>query len=148
VANHYEYLQSRLELYKVYLENVRKGQSQVPSVSDKKVDKKNPCKKFPHSCLEENGVLAKVNLKLDKAKRELLKKCYYVFTMVSPGKFHVDVRLKKGIDVGLLSKPVELLLDELLRMQEHHQPDLDIDIVTLNVNLLVHLLNTNFMTKT
>jgi len=77
--------------------------------------------------------------------RGALKKCYYAFSMVSPGRFKVELHLKKGVDIQLLKKPIELNLEDLLAMQEKNQTSLAFDYVTLNVNILVHLLNTKFM---
>jgi hypothetical protein len=59
----------------------------------------------------------------------------------------VDIQIKKGIKIAVLDKPIDLYLDELLQMQEHGKTALDVEIVTLNVNLLIHLLNTNFLKK-
>jgi len=148
ITTHHDYLLSRLEMYKLYLENVRKGQSQE-GIKKEKTEKKKEAVivKFSHPELEEMRVITKVNIPLDKTKKDLLKKCTYHFTMVSPGKFQVEVHLKKGVDWSVLNKPIELVLEELLRMQEHGKTDLDLDLVTLNVNLLIHLLNTRFITK-
>jgi len=39
------------------------------------------------------------------------------------------------------------VLEELLKIQEHGQKELELDFVTLNVNFLVHLLNAHFVAK-
>jgi len=101
--------------------------------------------KFTHPELESKGIITKINIPLDKTKLELLKKCSYTFTQLSPGKFQVELHLKKGIEISLLEKPIELILDELLRKQEHGDATLELDDLNLNLNLLIHLLNTHFV---
>jgi hypothetical protein len=142
IEAHHKYLLSRLELYKMYLDNVRAGGQSVVS---KKPEKKKPVAKvlkYTHQELEQLGVISQTNAAV---KRAVLKKCYYAFSMASPGRFKVELHLKKGVDVQLLSKPIELNLEDLLSMQEKGKADLEFEYVTLNVNLLVHLLNTKFM---
>lgn len=143
IQSHHEYLRQRLELYKQYLENVRKGSSQAP-VADKKDDKKKKVQmlKFTHEKLEKDGVITKVDPSIPKA---ILKSCNYTFECVAPGQFEINVVVKKGFDVKVFQKPISLALEELLRMQEHGQQVFTLETVELNVNLLIHLLNTKFM---
>jgi len=112
-----------------------------------KKEKKEVMKKFTHSELESMGVLMKLNFTLDKDHKRLLKKCYYTFTMVTAGKYLVAVHSKKTIIDKMMPKPVEIVLEELLKIQEHGQKELELDFVTLNVNFLVHLLNAHFVAK-
>jgi len=146
IEAHHKYLLSRLELYKMYLDNVRAGQSQQQAaVAAKNPEKKklfDKVLKYTHQELEQNGVISQTNAAV---KRGVLKKCYYAFSMVSPGRFKVELHLKKGVDIQLLKKPIELNLEDLLQMQEKGQASLEFDYVTLNVSILVHLLNTKFM---
>jgi len=146
VKKHSEYLQSRLEMYKIYLENVRKGPPDVAGDKSKKGKEKqvNKMVKFTHNELEKMGVVTHTNPDIQKS---ILQKCYYSFTMVSPGRYTVELHLKKGIDIKLLKKPVELVLEELLHKQEHGETALEMDHVTLSVNLLIHLLNNHFVKK-
>jgi len=141
IQEHHKYLQSRLEMYKMYLENVRKGQA----ASEKQHSKKSASvHKFSHKQLEDLGVISQTSAAVRGA---VLKKCYYAFSMVSPGRFKVELHLKKGIDVKLLKKPIILVLEDLLQMQEKGNSYMDVDYVTLNVNLLIHLLNKRFLAK-
>jgi len=98
--------------------------------------------KMTHEQLEQGGIVTQTNAAV---KRGVLKKCYYAFSMTSPGQFKVELHLKKGVDVKLLKKPIELNLEDLLQMQEKGTSSLEIDYVTLNVNLLIHFLNSKFM---
>ena len=61
IAAHHDYLQSRLDIYKMYLQNVRQGGASregKPEVKKKKV--KNASKRFKFDVLEKSGVIAKV----------------------------------------------------------------------------------------
>lgn len=82
IVHHHSYLVQRLDLYKIYLENARKGGSQQEMLAgskgkkdDKKKDKPKRIK-LGHSELEELGIIETVHPKVEKA---LMKKCYYVF---------------------------------------------------------------------
>jgi len=147
IETHHKYLLSRLELYKMYLENVRKGQSQQLALAAGPVAKEkkkifDTVVKMSHEQLETAGIVTQTNAAV---KRAVLKKCYYGFTMEKPGQFKVELHLKKGVEVKLLKKPIELNLEDLLQMQEKGVGSYEIDYVTLNVNLLIHFLNTKFM---
>jgi len=67
--------------------------------------------------------------------------------LVTAGKYLVAVHSKKTIIDKMMPKPVEIVLEELLKIQEHGQKELELDFVTLNVNFLVHLLNAHFVAK-
>jgi len=41
----------------------------------------------------------------------------------------------------------DIVLEELLSKQEHNETYLDLEYISLNVNLLIHLLNTHFIVK-
>ena len=60
-------------------------------------------------------------------------------------RFFLSVSLKKGVSIPLLSSPFEIVLEDLLRLQEHATPTMPVEAVHLNVNILVHLLNTQFI---
>jgi hypothetical protein len=62
----------------------------------------------------------------------------------TPGKFQVQAVMKAGVEVKVMS-PIELVLEELLTKQEHGTSVLDVDAIQLNINLLIHTLNTHFM---
>jgi len=153
VAAHHEYLQERLGTYKKYLESVRQqtnhtaqaGTSQLvkPKVDNKKKEKET-IHKFTHKQLEDMGIVHQTSAAVRGA---VLKKCYYTFALDSPGRFRVELHLKKGVDLQLLKKPIILVLEDLLQMQEKGHSYMDVDYVTLNVNLLIHLLNKKFLAK-
>ena len=64
---------------------------------------------------------------------------------MSVNTFRVDVSIKKGIEINLPMKPLELDLEELLLMQEEGRHSLKVDMLTLNVNILVYVLNKHFL---
>jgi len=146
ITSHHSYLLQRLELYKIYLENARKGGSQQEALAqkdDKKKKEKPKRIKLGHTELEDLGIIESVH---PKVERSLMKKCYYVFENVAPGRFEISVFMKRGIDISLAA-PIKIVLEELLSMQERNERTLDLESVTLNVNLLVHFLNTKFLSQ-
>jgi Ras GTPase-activating-like protein IQGAP2/3 len=144
---HHKYLSQRLELYKMYLENARKGGAQQAPASlkaqDSFSDKRRPREqKFTHTELEEKGVIVRVD---QSVPASILKQAYYFFRMPSAGRFEITMHVKKGFEVALIKKPIVLLLDDLLKMQEKNETRLELDYIVLNVNLLVHLFNSKFL---
>jgi hypothetical protein len=45
----------------------------------------------------------------------------------------------------VLNEPIYLQLEDLLKMQQNNETRLQMERVWLNVNLLIHFLNTNFL---
>ena len=45
----------------------------------------------------------------------------------------------------MLNEPIYLQLEDLLKMQQNNETRLQMERVWLNVNLLIHFLNTNFL---
>jgi hypothetical protein len=84
VTNHHTYLQGKLEYYKTYLDNVRKGAAQQTTPSSKaapvkgKAEEKKPFKKFTHEEMVSSGVLVKINMALDASKKQYLYVCLCV----------------------------------------------------------------------
>jgi hypothetical protein len=123
-----------------------------------------PSFKISHMELEELKLIEWTDPDLRKA---VLKKCMYKFKMgmflvgltralvidvclqllVNSGEFLVEPKLKKGISFKLLKEPIVLHLDELLRMQQDNETTLKLEYLTLNVNLLVHMLNTRLLAR-
>lgn len=157
ISSHQKYLQSRLDLYKQYLDNVRKGESQsahLPDKAKKNVKKVEPLK-FSHKELEDMGIVCDVDPAI---KKGVLKDCNYLFSEVESGKFKVEVIYTKGINFNVfiifslsylllqvLKEPLILMLENLLKMQQSGQGALELDYVSLDVNLLIHLLNNRFI---
>jgi len=64
----------------------------------------------------------------------------------SVGQYKVQVSIKKGIEIKLPMQPWVIGLEELLVMQEEGKHQLKVDLLTLNVNILIHILNKSFLT--
>jgi len=142
ITAHYLYLESRLELYRVYLDNVRAGGTVMTTTKKKAKDDKKRTHKFSLQQLVDENVVVKVGQEIPK---KVYKKVYFRFTEISPSVFKVDVTIKEGIELNVLDKPLEIGLDELLRKQDAHEDTLDFDVVGLNVNILVRFLNQHFV---
>ncbi len=54
-------------------------------------------------------------------------------------------RRASPICTQVLNEPIYLLLEDLLKMQQNNETRLQMERVWLNVNLLIHFLNTNFL---
>eukprot|EP00475_Leptophrys_vorax_P005130 TRINITY_DN1307_c0_g2_i1.p1 TRINITY_DN1307_c0_g2~~TRINITY_DN1307_c0_g2_i1.p1 ORF type:complete len:901 (+),score=234.58 TRINITY_DN1307_c0_g2_i1:125-2827(+) len=136
IEDHSTYLEGQLDYYRTYLDNVRKGQAQDFGNS-KEYDQ---VYKVSHPKLEEMKVIEWVDPNVSKT----LKKCSYKFTHVGPNTFRVEVYLKKGLKFNDFSQEVKL--DDLLQMKDNLQTTVEMgDYLRLNVNLLIHLLNREFI---
>ena len=153
IREHNTFLQQQLEVYKEYLENVRQNCSSSKPVAKKKPEKtkkKSPSSsssssssarklgpvKFSHNLLEKDGII--IESEVPAERRSSIS---FSFTSPNPGSFEIEV-LYKGRRIAELS----LELDELLERQHNNQLDLELDFLRLNVNLLIYLLNKNFLT--
>jgi hypothetical protein len=136
IEDHSTYLEGQLDYYRTYLDNVRKGQAQDFGTS-KEYDQ---VYKVSHSKLEEMKVIEWA----DPGVAKTLKKCSYKFTHVGPNTFRVEVYLKKAVKFNDFSQEVKL--DDLLQMKDNLQTTVEMgDYLRLNVNLLIHLLNREFI---
>jgi Ras GTPase-activating-like protein IQGAP2/3 len=117
--------------------------------------------KYSHADLLSMQLLASVDAEIPA---KVLKALQYSIEMVVPAtaavnngisgigaatkatpRFFLSVVLKKGLTIPLLASPVEIVLEDLLALQEHATPTMTVESVQLNVNILVHLLNTQFI---
>jgi len=142
ISAHHTYLESRLDLYRMYLENVKKGGTTLKETTKKKVKDEKKSIKFSLQTLLDENVVTKVGSEIPK---KFYKKVYFRFAEVSPAVFKVEVTLKEGIELNVLDKPLDLALDELLRKQEAHEDSLRFDSVELNINILIRFLNQHFV---
>lgn len=141
ISAHHTYLESRLDLYRMYLENVKKGGTTLKEQKKKKEEKKSTSKFSLQTLLDEN-VVTKVGNEIPK---KFYKKVYFRFTETSPTIFKVEVTIKEGIELNVLEKPLEIALDELLRKQDANEDILNFEPVALNVNILIRFLNQHFV---
>ncbi|SPQ93554.1 Ras-GAP domain-containing protein [Plasmodiophora brassicae] len=140
IRNHHEYLQSRLELYRVYLDNVRLGHA-TAKCSAPSPKKEKPARfKISQSELEASGVIVAVDPDVRKA---ILKKTSFTFTATqNPNQFLVTAHYNK---TRAPMSPILFDLEELLDMQSNNQATVNVPNMVLNVNLLIHLLNSRFL---
>lgn len=54
-------------------------------------------------------------------------------------------RRPSPLHTQVLNEPIYLQLEDLLKMQQNNETRLQMERVWLNVNLLIHFLNTNFL---
>jgi len=142
-------LNDQIDTWKAYLENV-KAQAMGDVTKKKKKEggggflglgkKKEPVKKdrVKHSYAE----LVKRNIIVrSEIPSPAQSSVYFTFRASPdvPGMFVVVASVR-----GFEAHRATLLLEDLLSEQERGKEELDLDNVTLNVNMLIHLLNTTF----
>jgi len=182
VTKHHDYLLSRLDVYRLYLDNVRQGQAHTQAAAPSSSSSSSSVQssagkagaaaaasasgskakvvagsdvfvkvaKYSHADLVSMHLIASLDGDISS---KVLKHLQYSIEMravrgssaLAP-RFFLSVSLSKGISIPLLATPVELVLEELLRLQEHSTPTIVVeDTLHLNVNILVHMLNSQFI---
>lgn len=132
-----EEMQETLEMHMSYLMNVEKqGQFQGGNMSKEK-KKKLPPREFSHKDLDERGVIVESRLPL-----HIRKNVKFVFSTIDCTDFKVSAKLRM---MEVLQ--VTLNLPKLLAMQEEGRLEIPVEDITLNVNLLINLLNEYFVAK-
>ncbi|KAJ1661120.1 RasGAP protein [Dispira simplex] len=155
IVDHNQYMQSQLESYKAYLQNVRSQAStgdsagagnvalQKPAASRRREQKKQtatpPSFKFTHLHLEKEGVISESHVP-DTRKANI----YFQIVSPHPGSFIIRLYFK-GRESPILE--MELTLDDLLEKQQDNVQLLDLEYVQLNVSKLLSLLNRTFMRR-
>jgi len=164
IIDHANYLQTKLLYYQQYLENVKlnhMGDQSVDSHSKKNKSKnKNKNKdlvhkyetkpqKFSHKDLVRQNVIVDVDEQVLKQTKANFNNLVYYFKQIGPDEFEVEVKYKVGFGAKIspFPEPFQLSLSKLLEMREAHQSRYQLEMVTLQVNLLINLLNKNFMKK-
>merc|ERR1712048_414704 len=164
IIDHANYLQTKLLYYQQYLENVKlnhMGDQSVDSHSKKNKSKnKNKNKdlahkyetkpqKFSHKDLVRQNVIVDVDEQVLKQTKANFNNLVYYFKQIGPDEFEVEVKYKVGFGAKIspFPEPFQLSLSKLLEMREAHQSRYQLEMVTLQVNLLINLLNQYFMKK-
>ena len=173
IQKHHNFLQEQFDAYKEYLGNVRQqsvctGRGKQKGDDKKKKKEKGKSKtkakgpfKYSHSQLEKDGVIIESEAPEDrfvififegillifllffffffsKYRRSSIS---FSFSSISPGEFEVVVTFGR--------RPIakmQLKLDDLLERQHNNLLEYETDFLKLNVNLLLHLLNKDFVT--
>ena len=140
---HQSYLEDQIKEYNSYLDDVLQSFYQQPITKGKKGAGKGaePAKigpfKFSYSELVKKGVL------LDSEVPVLSrKKTTFLISSDEPGLFDISARI-----AGVSVEKMQLRFDDLLERHYNNSTRLELDQVTLDVNMTIHLINTLFMKK-
>lgn len=125
LKKHQTYLNEQITQYNDYL---RDCLQHFPSGSTKPV-------KFSYSKLSKKGVI--IDSEVPAISR---RKCNFIIGTNNTGSFDIEAKIA-GISVDRL----QLSLDDLLDRHANNITRLELDQVTLDVNMTIHLLNENFL---
>ena len=165
IIDHANYLQTKLQYYQKYLENVKYNHmgdgGNNNNNHSKKKNKKNkggdnnnnhnygkPVK-FSHKDLVKQNVIVDVDEQVLKQTKANFNNLVYYFSQIGPDEFEVEVKYRVGFGAKIspFPEPFHLSLSKLLEMREAHQSRYQLEMVTLQVNLLINLLNKSFVKK-
>mmetsp|Transcript_17716 Transcript_17716/g.53103 ORF Transcript_17716/g.53103 Transcript_17716/m.53103 type:complete len:779 (+) Transcript_17716:136-2472(+) len=147
IHEHNHFLQQQMEAYKEYLDNVRancaggkkdkqkKEKSAKKSGSSTKKGKGQGPFKFSHKSLESDKIIVK-----SEVPPERKSGIQFSFSETQPGIYRVKVLYK-----GRFVSDMVIHLDELLEYQHNNVQTIEVEFLTLNVNLLIYLLNKHFV---
>jgi len=160
IIDHANYLQTKLLYYQQYLENVKLNHVPDKATTSKKKNKKNKNRnkeekyetkpqKFSHKDLVKQNVIVDVDEQVLKQTKANFNNLVYYFRQIGPDEFEVEVKYRVGFGAKIspFPDPFKLSLSKLLEMREAHQSRYQLEMVTLQVNLLINLLNQTFMKK-
>jgi len=140
LQKHQKYLKDQIKEYEDYLAEVRLKQY-APKKKKKTKPGENPSKqgpfKFSYSELAKKGVI--IDIEIPAAAR---KKATFLISSEMVGVFEIEARIG-----GIKMETMTLELDDLLERNYNNITRLDLDQVTLDVNLTIHLLNKLFFGK-
>jgi len=91
--------------------------------------------KYQYNALEKEGIIKKSLVPKDRRNH-----ITFAFSSVTAGVFIVEVSWR-----GKKISSLQLLLDDLLEKKAENCVDFETDFLTLDVNLLLHLLNKHFL---
>jgi len=135
---HQKYLNDQIQQYNDYLQDCRLKHYQ-PKKKSKKVKGDNPNKigpfKFSYSALSKKGVI------IDSEVPQISRKAttFYI-SSEAIGVFDIVAKVK-----GIAVEKMTLELDDLLERNYNNISRLDLDQVTLDVNMTIHLINKFFL---
>merc|ERR1712013_833833 len=158
IFEHANYLQTKLQYYQTYLDNVKHNHMGDGGKDEKANKKKNngPSKpkygkavKFSHRELQKQSVIVDVDEQVLKQTKANFNNLVYYFSQIGPDEFEVEVKYRVGFGAKIspFPEPFHLSLSKLLEMRENHQGRYQLEMVTLQVNLLINLLNKSFVKK-
>merc|ERR1712083_416112 len=148
-------LGTKLQYYQTYLDNV-KHNHMGDGKGKKKKGHKNDSKpqygkavKFSHRDLVRQNVIVEVDEQVLKETKSNFNNLVYYFSQIGPDEFEVEVKYRVGFGAKIspFPEPFHLSLSKLLEMRESFQNRYQLEMVTLQVNLLINLLNQSFVKK-
>jgi hypothetical protein len=126
------------DIHMQYLENVERQAMLTDEMKSEIKNLKLPDKEFTHKELEEKRIIIESRLPV-----EVRKRVKFVISTNDCSVFLVRAKFK-----SIEAFSVELTMKDLLCKQENNEFELEIaGEVVLNVNLLMHMLNTHFLAK-
>jgi len=126
------YMSDQLQSFTTYLDVAR--EQQLARKKGKKAKKKS--EKFSYSKLVKQGIIVRSSVP-EKSRKATS------FTIIpgdSSNEYHVKAKI-----AGITADTLSLLLDDLLEKQSQGIQDLELDNITLNVNLTIALINKTFL---
>jgi len=128
------YMNEQMESFNTYLK-VAQEKQQATKGKGKKSTKS---AKFSYSKLAKSGVIVSSSVP-EKARKQTF------FTIAqgdNTNEFHVKAKI-----AGFLADKIVLILDDLLEKQSQNVQHLELDDITLDVNLTISLINKTFLTQ-
>jgi len=122
-----KFVTDKIEQYRQYSEEIMKN---IHNPNQKSF-------KFSYKDLQKRGVI------LDSEVPSIARgKTKFVISNPSPGQFQVQASIP-----GLQPEPIQIRLDDLLERHYNNVERLELDNITLDVNMTIHLFNDKFLGK-
>ncbi|KAJ5074670.1 patterned expression site [Anaeramoeba ignava] len=132
-----QYLQDQMNQYNDYLDSVRKKQYEIAEEKSKKNLKKKKSEYICGPVTKKYKVLFKANIiSSSDIPKAAWRATSFVFTSKKTGIFEIEARF-----AGTSFEKIKLDVEELLELQSSGKSELNLDRITLNINLLIHFLN-------
>jgi len=139
LQKHQKFLKDQIKEYEDYLAEVRLKQYQPKKKKKSKPSDGNPSKigpfKFSYSELAKKGVI--IDSEVPATAR---KKTNFLISSETVGVFDIEARI-----AGVKVETITLELDDLLERNYNNITRLELDQVTLDVNMMIHLVNKLFL---
>jgi len=141
LKDHQNYLDESIRSYQDYLQDCKEKQYLMAAKKKKKRGKKAeagykvPPVKFSYKDLAKKRVI--VDSEVPQLAR---KKTVFLISSDTPGIFDVDAKIG-----GVSVEKMVLDFDDLLEKHYNNITQLELDQVTLDVNMTIHLINTSFL---
>eukprot|EP00483_Globobulimina_turgida_P000905 UN00906 len=105
--------------------------------------------KCSHKELVKQNVVVDVGEQVLKQTKANFNNLVYYFSQIGPDEFEVEVKYRVGFGAKIspFPEPFHLSLSKFLEMRDPPQSRYQLEMVTLQVNLLINLLNKSFVKK-